>query len=220
MFGLNPLRPPEKGDGLTLEVKHIFPTFQGEGPNAGWPSVFVRLGGCNLACDFCDTEFENAPRMRLADILSKVNNLSEGWRKLVVITGGEPLRQPIAPLCAALLEQGFKVQIETNGTLWREMPEKVEIVCSPKAGIEGYYPLRPDILPRINALKFLVSTTKSQYTHIPELGQTVHQVPIYVQPMDEQNEAQNQANMALATTLAMQNGYHLSIQWHKLAGIE
>ncbi|CAN0594227.1 unnamed protein product, partial [Ectocarpus sp. 12 AP-2014] len=59
MFGDNPIRPPEKGDGLHLMVKQIFKTLQGEGPHVGTPSIFVRLGGCNLACDFCDTEFEN-----------------------------------------------------------------------------------------------------------------------------------------------------------------
>jgi organic radical activating enzyme len=58
MRGNNPIRPPEQGDGMILQVKSIFATIQGEGPNVGTPAVFIRLGGCNLACEFCDTSFE------------------------------------------------------------------------------------------------------------------------------------------------------------------
>lgn len=74
MLGQNPIRPPITGDGTQLFVQSIFPTIQGEGPAAGIPSVFIRLGGCNLACSFCDTEFESFEEMALGDILSTVNN--------------------------------------------------------------------------------------------------------------------------------------------------
>ncbi len=134
MRGKNPIRGPEKGDGSTLLVQHIFPTLQGEGPYAGVPAVFIRLGGCNLACAFCDTEFESFREIRLGEIVERVLSFSSDERgqeaergpfKLIVLTGGEPLRQPIGPLCAALIEAGFTVQIETNGTLWRDLPPEV-----------------------------------------------------------------------------------------------
>ena len=84
MFGNNPIRKPESGDGSHLQVQEIFPTVQGEGPNTGVPSVFVRLGGCNLACDFCDTEFESFSEMSVDEILHEVCCLAEEDGELLV----------------------------------------------------------------------------------------------------------------------------------------
>jgi organic radical activating enzyme len=224
MYGKNPIRKPTQGDGQQLEVKHIFPTLQGEGLYAGWPSVFVRLGGCNLACNFCDTDFEDFEPMALAELLAQVRSLAcneqgQRVRGLVVITGGEPLRQNIAPLCEALLAEGFMVQIETNGTLYRELPAGVDIVCSPKNSSGRYAPLRPDLLARVSALKFIISAQDAAYGSVPDVGQGTD-VPVYVQPMDEYDPARNAANQALAVSLAMQYGYRLSLQTHKTLGIE
>jgi organic radical activating enzyme len=226
MFGNNPLRPPTHDDGKELAVKHIFPTLQGEGPNAGHPSVFVRLGGCNLACSFCDTDFEDFQPLSIQSIREKVIVLAQNTegrrvRHLVVITGGEPFRQPIRPLCEILLEEGFRIQIETNGTLYRPLPEGVEIICSPKnATGRGYVPLRADLLERTTALKFIVSAHQPAYQRVEEVGQTEHQIPVYIQPMDEYDEALNRANEAYALALAEKEGYLLSLQLHKRLGIE
>lgn len=220
MHGQNPKRPPENGDGETLQLQEIFATLQGEGPFVGQPSVFVRLGGCNLACDFCDTEFESFRPIALPQLLAEIDRLSregsERVRDLVVITGGEPLRQNIAPLCAALLDLGYRVQIETNGTLWRPLPEAVNIVCSPKA---PYGPLRPDLLARADALKFIVSAEAGPYHAVPDVGQAGHAVPVYVQPMDVGDVEANRANMQHALKLAQRHGYRLSLQTHKMLGI-
>lgn len=219
MFGNNPIRPPEQGDGTALKVVSIFATLQGEGPFAGHPSVFVRLGGCNLACDFCDTEFEDFLVMPLDDILEQVVTLAASVRDLVVITGGEPFRQNIRPLCDALLARGLRVQIETNGTLWRDLPQEVDIVCSPKVSGGHYHPLRPDLLARVSALKFIISAHHPDYRAVGEVGQAATKIPVYVQPMDEGDEVKNAANRAHALTLAQTHGYRLSLQLHKLLEI-
>lgn len=219
MRGTNPIRAPLAHDGGELEVKHIFPTLQGEGPYAGWPAVFVRLGGCNLACEFCDTQFEQFTPMKTGNIVAEVREL-KGSAALVVITGGEPLRQNIAPLCNALLAEGFKIQIETNGTLYRELPPQVSIVCSPKNTGLGYMPVRDDLMSRISALKFIVSASDPRYNHVSEVGQARYRTPVYVQPMDEYDEAKNRANRTLAMELAHRYGYRLSLQLHKILGIE
>lgn len=219
MFGENPIRPPVKGDGTELDVQHIFLTVQGEGPYAGVPSVFVRLGGCNLACTFCDTEFESFRRMQIEDILAEVKSLS-GKAKQIIITGGEPLRQPIRPLCEALLRAGYSVQIETNGTLYRELPEEVSIVCSPKSVNGRYVPVRDDLLSRANALKFIISQRQEAYNAVADVGQDVYGTPVYVQPMDEYDEKANLDNILHATAIAATYGHRLCLQTHKILGIE
>ena len=219
MFGKNPKRPPEMGDGSSLGIVEIFPTLQGEGPFVGQPSVFVRLGGCNLACAFCDTEFEDFSAMPLADCVGAILQMAAGIRDLVVITGGEPLRQNITPLCDALLAAGLRVQIETNGTLWRELPKGVHIVCSPKVTDGKYHAIRPDLLARVNALKFIVSAEAGDYHAVGDVGQAGTNIPVYVQPMDSYAPAQNSANMAHALMLAQTYGYRVSVQMHKLWGI-
>jgi organic radical activating enzyme len=224
MRGSNPIRSPAAGDGSVLDVVRIFPTLQGECLFAGWSAVFVRLGGCNLACAFCDTEFESFAPMTVGEILSAIHACGAAVRRahapLVVLTGGEPFRQPIRPLTDALLAEGYAVQIETNGTLCRPLDARVQIVCSPKASGGRYHPLRPDLMKRLSALKFLVSAQQPEYAEIPDLGQKEHGIPVYVQPMDEYDAGLNAANQALALRLAQEKGYRLSLQLHKLLGIE
>jgi GTP cyclohydrolase I len=109
-----------------LYVAEVFgPTFQGEGPSAGQRAGFVRLGGCNLACTWCDTAYTwDARRYDLraeigpqsvAQLLAALDAMAV---PLVVITGGEPLLQTraLTPLVAALSTRGLRVEVETNGT--------------------------------------------------------------------------------------------------------
>jgi len=225
MFGNNPIRPPVKSDGSQLEVKHLFPTLQGEGPYTGHPSVFIRLGGCNLACTFCDTDFEAFATLGVNEIVEQVQqlSLSEGGKRvrhLVVITGGEPLRQNIVPLCERLITEGFKIQIETNGTLYQPLPPEVAIICSPKNTGNGYFAIRDDLLARINAFKFIISKHREHYYEVVEVGQARHGTPVYVQPMDEGDAARNAENLAYASEMAQRCGYILSLQTHKILGIE
>src|SRR3954471_13531433 len=137
MFGTNATLKLDHGDGETLHVVKGSPwlTIQGEGPYAGHPAVFVRLHGCHLRCTFCDTNFDDPddPVYRVPDLVAEINNLATATTKLVVITGGEPTRQNILPLCRDLAFCGFKVQIETAGTYWIDGIENyADIVCSPK----------------------------------------------------------------------------------------
>lgn len=225
MFGKNQISKPVTHSGDNLDVQEIFPTLQGEGPYAGYPSVFIRLGGCNLACEFCDTEFESYQNFSLTDIIKEVQELAkneagEVVKKLVVITGGEPLRQPIEKLCEELIKLSFIVQIETNGTLFRELPKEVKIICSPKSSNGKYHQIRPDLLSRVNAFKFIVSATSENYIDVVEVGQSQFQIPIYVQPMDEYDEIKNKTNLRYAINLCEKTGHILSLQTHKILGLK
>ncbi|MCC8399526.1 MAG: 7-carboxy-7-deazaguanine synthase QueE [Rickettsia endosymbiont of Platyusa sonomae] len=224
MFGQNPKRAAIFNDGTSLEIKSIFKTIQGEGPFVGMPAVFIRLGGCNLACNFCDTDFEDFNILTINNIIEEIKKLTINI-KLVVITGGEPFRQPIELLCHKLIDLDYLVQIETNGTLYRDLPDKVHIICSPKATKNGatkngYSLLRDDLLSRINALKFLVAKNIPEYSNIPEVGQSKYNIPVFIQPMDQNNPLLNKENEQLAIDLALKYGYRLSIQIHKILGIE
>jgi len=224
MFGKNPIRAPIKEGGDSLDIVEIFSTIQGEGIYAGWPSIFLRLGGCNLACSFCDTEFEDFENIHIRDILKTIDKESkningEKVRKLIVITGGEPMRQPIEKICEELIKQGFMVQIETNGTIFRNLNDNVDIVCSPKNTSNGYKRIREDLLPKINAFKFIISKNNEDYNNISEVGQSDYSIPVYVQPMDEYDDVMNAENVKYTAKLAQEKGYLLSMQLHKILSI-
>ncbi len=143
----------------------------------------------------------------------------EAHSNLVVITGGEPFRQPIERLCERLEELGFVVQLETNGTIFRKLPDSVQIVCSPKSVNSVYCRPHVDLLPHISALKFLISASEKNYDHVPELGQSEFQIPVYLQPMDQMDEAKNSENLKLTLELVYRFGYKLSLQIHKIIGV-
>ena len=221
MFGNNRIMGLVKNDGDYLEVVDVFATFQGEGPFVGCPAVFLRLGGCNLACKFCDTEFDNMTKINIENVIAKIKSLSEeGKRRLVVITGGEPMRQPIEKLCESLIALNFSVQIETNGTIYRRLHPDVSVVCSPKNTGRGYNKIRKDLLGYIDAFKFIISKNNNWYNNVPDLDQDNYNIPVYLQPMDEYDELKNKTNLELVKTLASKYGYKISLQTHKIMGIE
>ena len=230
MLGTNPIRLQELDDGQRLWVQEMFYSLQGEGPFAGQPAVFVRLGGCNLRCWFCDTEFETSSwRPTLPEIVDKVESLAAAACNLVVITGGEPFRQNISALVDVLLRKQWRVQIETAGTLWVELPDhpSLSIVCSPKTPR-----LDRHILPRISAYKYVIAEGQTAFddglpdacTQTPgrrmRIARPETQVPVYVMPMDEQDAARNAANTRVCADIALRFGYTVTLQLHKLLGLD
>lgn len=223
MFGKNPILAPENGEGRTLKVTSIFSTLQGEGPYTGHPAIFIRLGGCNLACSFCDTDFDNFKLMTIENIIDKTYRLATQYTNktgLVVLTGGEPFRQPIELLCESLLKKDFKVQIETNGLIYRNISEKIKIVCSPKNTGKGYKKIREDLLSHTIGIKFILSRNNILYRDIAEVGQTKFNIPVYLQPMDEYDDTLNNENVLHAINLAKHYNHILCLQTHKILNIE
>lgn len=101
---------------MALRVNEIFCSIQGESSYAGRPCVFVRLTGCNLRCSYCDTQYayEGGEDMEIDQIVARV---SSHQCPLVEVTGGEPLIQEETPaLIRCLLEEGYEVLLETNGS--------------------------------------------------------------------------------------------------------
>ncbi len=111
----NPLSTAEKQRRDVLRVNEIFYSIQGEGSRAGDPCVFVRMTGCGLRCNYCDTEyaFYEGEDLPVGEIITKVESYN---CKLVEFTGGEPLEQEgVYSLIDGLLERGYEVMIETGG---------------------------------------------------------------------------------------------------------
>ena len=242
MFGKNPIRS-KLSDPNSLAVEAMFYTLQGEGPYAGMPALFIRLAGCNLACHFCDTQFEqNADRpidlQRIVEDLQ--SDFSKQARRFVVITGGEPLRQDFSGLAAWLLANGTElIQVETAGTIWQPsieqmvMHEQIVLVCSPKT---------PKVNQAVSAYclhwKYVIKAGETDHAglpffstqilglagpglyrpdpdHVDDAGMT-----IWLSPCDEYDPVKNKANQDAARDLCLQHGYRLSLQTHKIVNVE
>jgi len=120
-------------DAATLRITEIFHSLQGEAKTAGLPTVFVRLTGCPLRCQYCDTTyaFEGGELIDLPTIESSVDQYD---CRYVTVTGGEPLAQPnCRELLRNLCEAGYQVSLETSGALSIEdIDDRVSVVLDLK----------------------------------------------------------------------------------------
>ena len=146
---------------MELSICEIYPTIQGEGFLLGSPITLVRFQGCNIYCSWCDTKyaipFKEDVKLDLKEVLKKLEQIG---RNHVLITGGEPFAHPeLSPFVEVLIEKGYFVQIETNGTLWQEnfetFPrEAFYISLSPKSSVD--YKVDPKIVKFADELKMVV----------------------------------------------------------------
>lgn len=211
------------GIDTAYSIKEIFNTIQGEGPFAGVPATFIRMGGCNLKCTYCDEDYTtNLEQMFLSDISDRK------MEPLIVITGGEPFAQNITPLVNMLLNMDKTVQVETNGTLtcpafpWAE----VTVVVSPKTG-----KLCSAIEANVLIYKYVIGVDdKDSSDGLPvnstQGGITTparpknKNVATYLMPRDDKDQIKNEANMLTAAHLCMKFGKVLTIQMHKIVGLK
>jgi 7-carboxy-7-deazaguanine synthase len=251
--------------GQVLDVHSIFFTIQGEGPFCGTPAVFIRLAGCNLMCDMCDTDYTTnrytAQPFDVARRAVEAPNYSECaaydpsmdpseltyslWQGLVVITGGEPFRQPaaLANLVRELISRGCYVQIETNGTLPPPRSEFYEtdvskrrgcyIVVSPKTATVhsaiaelacAYkYVLDADSVDADGLPKYVLRLPLGKQSRVARPNQEFTHVwkrPVYLQPMDVQNLKENERHVQACIKSCMKHGYILQLQVHKILKME
>jgi 7-carboxy-7-deazaguanine synthase (Cx14CxxC type) len=209
---------------MSYAVKEAFLTLQGEGVQSGRRAVFLRFAGCNLwsgreqdrataQCNFCDTDFvgtDGPGGGKFAEPESLADHVEDLWGeagegRLVVVTGGEPMLQLDEALIAALHKRGFRVAVESNGTL--EATPGIDWLCiSPKAGT--------DVVQREGDELKLVWPQPGIEPAELESWNFKH---FLVQPMD--CEAR-QAAMDAAIALAMERPqWRLSLQAHKVVGL-
>ena len=153
-------RYPARPASRTLLVNEVYASIQGEGPEQGYPTVLVRLTGCNLRCGYCDSAFAfyEGRRRAIRDVVEEVASLKV---RRVLVTGGEPLAQSGTPaLCRALIRKRHSVSVETNGSYdLSALPKavlKVVDVKTPGSGEEGSFSLEIlGQLERKDVLKFV-----------------------------------------------------------------
>lgn len=232
----------------TYQVSDIWNTIQGEGPHTGRPATFIRLGGCNLRCAACDTDYTTGVEdMTLDKIKELVVGLTApkiSTGNLFVVTGGEPFRQSIGQLITMLMHVNGAhnhVQIETNGTLapldddiipWYG---NMSVVVSPKtAEIEETFKLG-GICPvyykyildhqHVNPVNGLPLNTMGMGNTVWYPSEYINRHNIFVQPLDVQatNNAEDvmqEMNVQACIQSAMKFGYRLSLQTHKQLGLK
>lgn len=165
---------------MTLQVNEIFHSIQGESVWAGLPCSFVRLTGCNLRCGYCDTTYAyDAGRpMRIRQI---VRTLEKAQCRRVTITGGEPLLQNrTIDLIGTLVQGGYRVSLETNGSLdIRPVATACMVVMDlkcPSSGMHAHN--RLDNLRYLKAsdqLKFVVADSRDYQFACDIVAQTAGQ---------------------------------------------
>lgn len=212
---------------MTYSVKEIFYTLQGEGKQVGVPAVFCRLSGCNLwsgreldrltaLCRFCDTDFVGTDgtlggkyltATSLADCILSAWPVTDDRHRFVVLTGGEPLLQVDDALVDALHSRGFRIAVETNGTV--KAPDGIDWICvSPKSKaplVQTHGDELKLVYPQIDLMPDDLPWRELQFDHF------------LLQPMAGPDAAEN-----IAATVAYCQAHpqwRLSIQMHKTIGL-
>ncbi len=139
-------------DGKKLPLIEDFYTLQGEGFHMGRAAYFIRIGGCDIGCYWCDSKYSWRPdRDQLVDIETLVEKASSYPAKAIVVTGGEPLNYNLDPLCNLMKNNGITTYLETTGAY--ELSGQWDWIClSPKPN----QPPKEEIIPLADELKVII----------------------------------------------------------------
>ena len=192
-------------------ISEIFYSIQGEGSWTGTPSVFIRFAGCNVGCDFCDTDYSLREKLTASEIVDRVREFCES-PPLITLTGGEPALQ-VTALFLQELKSVFPrspIQVETSGSR-TFLPGALDLIdfitLSPKQ------PLEQCRIAFCHDLKllfpFAFGATLKNYLKIP------HKC-VYIQPIEDENY---EKNLQQAIEFCLKYCVRLSIQAHKYIGV-
>ena len=199
-------------DGSLLPLMEEFYTIQGEGYNTGKAAYFIRLGGCDVGCHWCDVkESWDASAHPKKSIKEIVEEAARHSGRLAVITGGEPLMHNLDALTNALHKQGFETNIETSGS--SALSGNWDWIClSPK---KFKFPL-PEILPQANEIKIIIYN-KTDFAWAEKYAALVSPgCKLYLQP--EWGKA-NQMTPLIVDYIKANPRWELSLQIHKYINV-
>ena len=199
-------------DGTLLPLMEEFYTIQGEGYHTGKAAYFIRLGGCDVGCHWCDVkESWDAELHPLTPADRIVENASQYPSKAVVVTGGEPLIYNLDYLTTQLQQSGIQTFIETSGAY--PLSGNWDWIClSPKK----FKAPRPDVTPLANELKVIVFN-KSDFQWAEQYAATVSEhCKLYLQP--EWSKSKEVTPMIIDYVMANPR-WEISLQTHKFLNI-
>lgn len=197
---------------ILLPVMEAFYTLQGEGFHQGKAAYFIRLGGCDVGCFWCDVkESWDVTKHPLQPISQIVDSAKQFPARLAVITGGEPLMHNLDVLTAALHDAGFQTNIETSGS--HRLSGQWDWIClSPK---KFKAPL-PEILPVANELKIVIYN-KDDFKWAEKYAAMVSkECKLYLQP--EWSKA-NEVTALIVDYIKSNPSWELSLQIHKYINV-
>lgn len=195
-----------------LPVMEHFYTIQGEGYHQGKAAYFIRLGGCDVGCVWCDVkeswDAENHPKLDINNIVEIVNQNPKG---LVVITGGEPLMHNLEALTSAIKQEGFQTNIETSGS--HPLTGNWDWICLSPKKFKG--PL-PEIFAVAHELKIIVFN-KSDFEWAEKHAALVNKsCKLYLQP--EWSKA-SEITPLIVEYIKNNPQWELSLQIHKFINV-
>lgn len=193
-----------------MRINEIFYSLQGEGHWSGTAAIFVRFSGCNLRCSFCDTRHEEFRELTVDEILAEIERYQPC--RFVVLTGGEPSLQITEEFVGSLVDRGYFVAVETNGT--RPLPQNVSwVTCSPKFEFCNNASVRLEHIDELKAIYCGDNQSIEDYEAIPARYR-------YLQPCDTGDTERNRQLTAGAISYIKDHpDWRLSIQLHKILNI-
>jgi 7-carboxy-7-deazaguanine synthase len=202
-----------------LKITEVFCSIQGEARDAGWPSVFIRLTGCPLRCQYCDTAyaFHGGEWRELSDLMAQVETFAV---QHVCVTGGEPLAQRrCLDLLTRLCDAGYTVSLETSGALdisgVDSRVQRVVDIKTPGSGeVERNLWGNVDLLTDHDAVKFVICNRDDYVWCRERLQQQLSGVPcpVFLSPSSEEQAATALADWVVEDRLPVR----LQIQMHKV----
>jgi 7-carboxy-7-deazaguanine synthase len=203
-----------------LKISEIFPSVQGEGLRMGSPSIFVRLAGCNLRCDFCDTRYAwtGGADFTASELLEEIKAVCKNFPcRWICLTGGEPFFQDITALTSRLREKEFRIQIETNGTLF--MPAEWDwLTVSPKP--PDFF-IDPRWIESADEVKLVVTRRLDLNTLSKVRNVLPDKTPLLLQPQSHRRWSMDLGWALLQESLrsGLEN-IRLSVQLHKVFNLK
>lgn len=201
-----------ENSGQILPLMETFKTIQGEGYHTGKVAHFIRIGGCDIGCHWCDIKeswnSELYPWVKIVRIIESINNSTE----IVVISGGEPLMWNMAPLTYQLRQKNKKIHLETSGAY--QLSGDWDWIClSPKKNKRPH----PNLFKRANELKVVIYNKDDLKFAKQNAKHVKKECILFLQPEWSNKEKL----MPIISNFVLKNpNWRISLQMHKYLGVK